>query len=900
MTKLSIDNYILSARSDRLIAEILAHFNDNNKLPNDKINNRLIESLIKDRSPNLYRHQDTMRAGKYIDQESEKPQQDFVKKDFKFLDSVIDEYFYTNNNLLVRKEKYLIKSQPIIDNIAMTFIAGYFYAQEIGQNGLTINALRQIAKIYPEWGTTPEQLMPSLGKLGLIPMVDNHLHWGGADNPSALVLGIILSPVHDYITDQKKSDTYIPIPPEFTFIRSGKLSIAQIIALCQLALYYLEHKFYYQESNDCAKIINRVSLPPELNSEYMPHFAKIHFVARQNADIFQQLYQNASNLAHQKNATAAALLLQTACHWLYQSPKTKDNDKYFIKILLHGMGIIRSLQIMAHQNGLEEFGRYYNHAAKHRKNNFQTPDEYNRIIFDNGTQKASFRFGFVPDFQNGFFPEQNKYFLKYFYDNNHNKPDDFYKFIKQALPNYHKKWQNSDLEYYFIYHFKRTNYKEKGLHFRNRKIRQEIMKTARELDILLTSLKYKSYPISMLSSAWFPEFNLKNYIQSQDEVDLTQLIKGIDIAGMETHQPPEVFAPAFHFLRDKLTIKSFEAPEYLREESVKEPRLFATVHCGEDFPHILSGLRMIDETVEFLNLGAGDSLGHALALGFDPARFMQDGAESYLEQHELCDNLLFILYCLDKMAGKYNPPEGYINRIYDNWKRLTKDIYGKPCYDAMKGKKNWYDAWILRKYDTLLVNNGIDGTNKLMAPKELQKILYENDKKDDIILTINMRMHNEKWQEKARKLICVKHIGNGAMKISNKDEFFTNQDDLNVIHAIQDFKISEYYLKSIAIETCPSSNQKVAKLETLKDHPIFRFFPVNSKELAGGEKYNKFGLRCGKINCTINTDDPGIFATSLPNEYRLLKESALLDYPNDLVDNWLEEIAAFSLLKWRY
>ena len=57
--------------------------------------------------------------------------------------------------------------------------------------------------------------------------------------------------------------------------------------------------------------------------------------------------------------------------------------------------------------------------------------------------------------------------------------------------------------------------------------------------------------------------------------------------------------------------------------------------------------------------------------------------------------------------------------------------------------------------------------------------------------------------------------------------------------------------KKIAIETNPSSNVKIGPIDGYIDHPIFRF-------MANG------------INVSINTDDKGIFATSLSNEYSLI------------------------------
>lgn len=76
-------------------------------------------------------------------------------------------------------------------------------------------------------------------------------------------------------------------------------------------------------------------------------------------------------------------------------------------------------------------------------------------------------------------------------------------------------------------------------------------------------------------------------------------VVAIDAASSEFDTPPEVFAPVFRMLR-RNGFKHF------------------TYHAGEDFFHILSGLRAIFEAVEYNELKAGDRIGHATAAGISP------------------------------------------------------------------------------------------------------------------------------------------------------------------------------------------------------------------------------------------------------------------------------------------
>lgn len=63
--------------------------------------------------------------------------------------------------------------------------------------------------------------------------------------------------------------------------------------------------------------------------------------------------------------------------------------------------------------------------------------------------------------------------------------------------------------------------------------------------------------------------------------------------------------------------------------------------------------------------------------------------------------------------------------------------------------------------------------------------------------------------------------------------------------------------KGIAIECNPTSNLKIGRFSRYDEHPIFIFHPVNSNERNG-------------LCVSINTDDRGVFGTSLRNEYSLI------------------------------
>src|SRR5262249_45103508 len=67
----------------------------------------------------------------------------------------------------------------------------------------------------------------------------------------------------------------------------------------------------------------------------------------------------------------------------------------------------------------------------------------------------------------------------------------------------------------------------------------------------------------------------------------------------------------------------------------------ATVHAGEDFRRLVEGLRRIHEPIEFGMIELGDRLGHAVALGEDPDRWLSAARVVVQPAEERLDDLLW-------------------------------------------------------------------------------------------------------------------------------------------------------------------------------------------------------------------------------------------------------------------
>ena len=77
-----------------------------------------------------------------------------------------------------------------------------------------------------------------------------------------------------------------------------------------------------------------------------------------------------------------------------------------------------------------------------------------------------------------------------------------------------------------------------------------------------------------------------------------------------------------------------------------------TFHVGEDFRHLLSGLRAVDEALRFLNMGPGDRIGHGLALGLNYKIWCERvGGEVAMPRGERLDDLVWLRQRLGKEPG---------------------------------------------------------------------------------------------------------------------------------------------------------------------------------------------------------------------------------------------------------
>lgn len=271
-----------------------------------------------------------------------------------------------------------------------------------------------------------------------------------------------------------------------------------------------------------------------------------------------------------------------------------------------------------------------------------------------------------------------------------------------------------------------------------------------------------------------------------------KLVTGVDAAASEFDTPPEVFAPSFRRLRE-------------------HGLCHFTYHAGEDFFHVLSGLRAIYEAIEFLGMQAGDRIGHATAAGVDVRIWKQNVGDClWMRIEDYLDDLVFAYHLIAVMKERELEP--FLPKIALRIEELASKIYpGK--YRVME----LIEAWLQRK-----------------EPPVSLKI--ENS---SISEQICLYYHSEEGRERGKKICIV-----DAYEIFGEKELVCFQKlILKVMHQ-----------KQIVIETLPTSNVIIGHHHGFSTYHLYNWY-----------RWGKEGIMVPSI--VVGTDDAGIFATNIYNEY---------------------------------
>lgn len=329
-------------------------------------------------------------------------------------------------------------------------------------------------------------------------------------------------------------------------------------------------------------------------------------------------------------------------------------------------------------------------------------------------------------------------------------------------------------------------------------------------------------------------------------------IRGIDACSSEIYCRPEVFASEFRYLADDSGMQED------RFEGKKRGGLHRTYHAGEDFLDIIDGLRAVDEAYMFLELDRGDRIGHGTVLGIEADLYYQ--RKRYvvvMEKQRLLDNLVWMLH--RALEWGIEMESSFKDGVRSKITELLQDIYEDPgniwCY---------YNSWKLRGDE----------------PKwyEPEGFCYENEKEMECHTHMAdfyeyYRIGRRKEVREARRIkkscqlyyryhfdMDVRYRGNFTIN------FEVGKEYIRVVTELQKCMRSKLAKSGIVIECNPTSNFLIGPIEQYSEHPIWT--------MSAGNLFSDNHDIC--MDVTINTDDIGVFATSLENEYAVMLRSGYL------------------------
>ena len=426
--------------------------------------------------------------------------------------------------------------------------------------------------------------------------------------------------------------------------------------------------------------------------------------------------------------------------------------------------------------------------------------------------------------------------------------------------------------YDFIFHFikKRDEPRESDL-YRHFKLREEIKKQS-----------YAIYQFRCNRDNWEVNNNLVGKVV------------GIDAANSEIFCRPEVYAQAFRFLRGHEIKIDEELDDYPYDLNV-------TYHVGEDFMDIADGLRAVEEALIFLNLRNGDRIGHALVLGTNVKEYYERRYNTICASRQvILDNLAWLHHKCIRLTG-YTQLCGwleimflkYFTEIYRVKQEVGENIidsYFKPQEDneLSSNINDYYLSWLLRG-DSPVIGKELDSENlkKLTSTIDLEWAHAGMNHQ----VCAEVALGNENARELFDAYHSFKYARRGYLGDTLTIPPMYREEWYSLLEKIQQHLIGKIEQRHVAIECNPSSNFKIGEISRYDEHPILKFF--------------NYGLNTPfphhDVAVSINTDDQGVFSTSLEREYSLMalaiernQTEEHQNSPRAIVD-WLDRVREMSI-----
>jgi hypothetical protein len=347
--------------------------------------------------------------------------------------------------------------------------------------------------------------------------------------------------------------------------------------------------------------------------------------------------------------------------------------------------------------------------------------------------------------------------------------------------------------------------------------------------------------------------------------------------------------------------------DHLRHEYAENvPPLRMTVHAGEEFVHLLGGLRRVDEAMSYLELGQGDRIGHGMALGLHPAHWCRRSGVIAVSRMDR----LFDLAWEWRFATNHgiSLSAARLQYVIDQIERLSRDIFREfalppqvvrfcdilgdvrflECARFPRGFVPDYDEFL----DAARLRDSELTQTHMSMHDDIERIFHDvsggarNTDTERLgadvahaIQSLHRRMESqsihgeEPWRLLFRYLTDVRAFRAGQ-KLILVDPMADEQSLLDLQVALR----RKVGAKGVTIEINPSSNLLIGNLGDLDNHPLWRLkSPRGDRSL-------------GDLAVCIGTDDPITFMSSTRQEYQLVYDTlTMAGLSDNAARAWIDE-----------
>lgn len=337
----------------------------------------------------------------------------------------------------------------------------------------------------------------------------------------------------------------------------------------------------------------------------------------------------------------------------------------------------------------------------------------------------------------------------------------------------------------------------------------------------------------------------------RQEPELLYFLRGLDVCRDEHGVPTWVVAPLFHLVRKEIEEIS---QERRLSHHLELPPLRTTVHVGEDFVHLATGLRYMDEAIEHLPLRAGDRVGHGLALGVEPQAWATKSMRLAMPREDRWLDLIWERGWHSQPRANFAPDRRAF--VEDEIERLSRAIFQDQTPQATIA-------------DAGTAGDARDLVRNLFDARKLTTLGYPNR------MLQSQKDQSDPATRRLERYLADANVYRNCRTI----EWVTTASEGDAIEELQRLLRKRYAEGGITIEVNPISNLLVGDLTDLKNHPLWRLAPGLG---------NDHGLT---LRLCVGSDDPLPFATTLPEEYQFLYDALVLAGRSHAEARaWLEDI----------